>query len=859
MPDETTASSVAQPRRKLGKYELVERFERGGMATVYKAYDPMLDRYVAIKQIASHLADNPQFVERFRHEAQVLAKLGNEAQHVVSIYELVEDEAGGLFIVMEYVEGRTLEAYLASAPIAPAAALKLLGQIAAGLRAVHGRGIIHRDIKPQNILITPQGRVKITDFGLAARSGGRTSLSMGTTKYMAPELPRGGVIDGRADLYSLGFLMYELLCPVDRFNELFEEVLHDERSEALRWMSWHADDERTVPPLIEVNPQVPKRLSVIIERLMAKDPERRFAGAEDLLAELKARFGRGSAGTGAIAGDLSRKQLALKGGGADDGPGLLGTPGESASDKPRLGDTAPLPKARMSLRKRLVIIGAALVVLIAGLIVAQNLSTQRARRLVSAAWTNLQIANDTYYDGGRWREAADHYAKGLAVLRRLRSPSEKERERIKEAEWKCAVAQAYVAIDERRWPDADAAIQRVDQAGAERSVIYRVRTDLVNTRAFVDLVAAADLAAERHLYDEALKRLEEAADKVPGRQDVEERRVAFRCDKAMYEAREALKVDDYDKARTKFQEAKTVRVAAGLDTAEVDKELSDLAVNAAFYRDVLAGRQAHAAGDFATAVARFEDALQRRDDPRIRTLLTDARYQEKLKAGRDKENAQLWKDALDLYQQAQAIKDTPEVQDRIKAVQVRLEVVDLVAQASAAETADDLDRAIELWTRIKTIDPKLEHDAKLIDLQYRREMKQGKAGETAGDWAGAEQHYTAASRWKQTPEVTLALQQVKAKRQHQTLMEQGKRLLDAGLLDQALTAYEQAQKALDTPEVQQAIQDCRYEMAMRRGKAREEESLFREALAEYSLAQRYKNTADVQAAIDRVRARIPGT
>ncbi|MCK4276035.1 MAG: serine/threonine protein kinase, partial [Phycisphaerae bacterium] len=174
---------------KIGKYEVRWRIAIGGQAIVYKAYDSLLDRYVAVKQISSALVESPKFVERFRKEAQILGRLGEQEPAIVTIHELLEDERG-LFIVTEFIEGRTIEAILdeSGAAADPKMVLQILWRLAAALNAVHEAGIIHRDIKPSNIIIGEGLRPKITDFGVAASVTGQTSMVLGTTKYMAPEL-----------------------------------------------------------------------------------------------------------------------------------------------------------------------------------------------------------------------------------------------------------------------------------------------------------------------------------------------------------------------------------------------------------------------------------------------------------------------------------------------------------------------------------------------------------------------------------------------------------------------------------------------------------------------------------------------
>jgi tetratricopeptide (TPR) repeat protein len=394
---------------KLGKYEIVGRLGLGGMALVYKAYDPLLDRFVAIKQIASHLAADPKFMDRFRKEAQILAKLGADQGSVVQIYELIEDPRG-LFIVMEYVEGQTLDVLITrhKGPMPVQLALEILWHLAAGLRAVHSKGIIHRDIKPANIMVGVNHRCKITDFGVAARHGGKTSMTLGTTKYMAPELFGGEEVDGRVDIYSLGCIVFEMLCGTEKFGHIFHDVLRDEQAEALRWMKWHTNRELMAPMLNQVNPAVPEVLAKIVAKMMAKDPRQRFASAEHLLEILKRHFTQNGkaknvqakkasvAKAAAAAKPVQRVPEPIPDRPAEQVVAAAVAPGGSPVAIPVSPLTTRLPKRKLTRRQRIIvlcsIIGAMLVGLLAwGIIVKgrQNaIDSEAGRRfdLAKAEW-----------------------------------------------------------------------------------------------------------------------------------------------------------------------------------------------------------------------------------------------------------------------------------------------------------------------------------------------------------------------------------------------------------------------------------------------------------------------------------------
>ncbi|OPX24400.1 MAG: hypothetical protein B1H04_02170, partial [Planctomycetales bacterium 4484_123] len=276
---------------ELGKYRIVERLGTGGESIIYKAHDPVLDRYVAIKQIAPHLAADEQYRQRFYEIARRLAKL--RCEEVVFVHEFIQ-EPRGMFVVMEFVEGHTIETTLANqpGPVEPKAVLQIVWQVAAGLAEVHKAGIIHRDIKPGNLIVQEGLRVKITDFGVAAPAGVPASVRWGTARYIAPELLTGVQVDGRADIYSLGVVAYEMLLGREKFNEIFAEIVRDPdpNVERARWMKWHGDRSKVAPALHELDPSIPEALSRIVARMMAKDPEGRYRNVEELGRDIRASF-----------------------------------------------------------------------------------------------------------------------------------------------------------------------------------------------------------------------------------------------------------------------------------------------------------------------------------------------------------------------------------------------------------------------------------------------------------------------------------------------------------------------------------------------------------------------------------------
>lgn len=258
------------------RYEVIREIGRGGMAEVYLARDRLLDRPVAVKVLHREFARDAHFVERFRREAQAAAALNHP--NVVAVYDWGQ-EADTSFIVMEYVEGRPLSDIIREGGARePRTAARIAAHVAAALSFAHQRGLVHRDVKPANILITPAGQVKVADFGIArfrATDGlTQTGAVMGTATYFSPEQAQGLDVDGRSDVYSLGVVLYEMLSGAPPF-----------RGENPVTVAYQHVQE-TPEPLGRRAPDVPVALQQIVARAMAKDPARRYPSADEMRADL---------------------------------------------------------------------------------------------------------------------------------------------------------------------------------------------------------------------------------------------------------------------------------------------------------------------------------------------------------------------------------------------------------------------------------------------------------------------------------------------------------------------------------------------------------------------------------------------
>jgi predicted Ser/Thr protein kinase len=265
-----------------GRYELEELVGSGGMATVYRAHDRLLERTVALKILHEHFARDEDSVERFQREARAVAQLTHP--NIVTVIDRGEED-GRPYIVFEYVEGENLKQLLArEGPLPVPNAIDLALQVARALEAAHERGVVHRDVKPQNVLLAEEGRAKVTDFGIArARDTDGLTITgtiLGTSDYIAPEQAQGEPTGEPGDVYSLGVVLFELLTG---------EVPYEAENPVAVAMR-HVHDP--VPSVQERRPDVPPRVDAIVRRALAKDPLERFASMSDLIAELEtARHG----------------------------------------------------------------------------------------------------------------------------------------------------------------------------------------------------------------------------------------------------------------------------------------------------------------------------------------------------------------------------------------------------------------------------------------------------------------------------------------------------------------------------------------------------------------------------------------
>ena len=261
----------------VGPYRITKKLGVGGMATVWKAYHPALDRYVAIKVLHPSFKEDPQFAARFQREARIVAKLTHP--QIVPIYDFSEHE-GMSYLVMRFIEGRTLKAVLKEGPLSLDRVLETLEPAGEALAYAHEQGVLHRDIKPSNFIITAEGEVFLTDFGLARMAETTDStlsrdMLVGTPQYISPEQVRGEKLDAGTDIYSLGVVLFEMLTGKVRYDaDTPYAVIHD-----------HIFSPLPVPT--EFNPDIPEDVERVVLKALAKDRKDRFESVREMVSALR--------------------------------------------------------------------------------------------------------------------------------------------------------------------------------------------------------------------------------------------------------------------------------------------------------------------------------------------------------------------------------------------------------------------------------------------------------------------------------------------------------------------------------------------------------------------------------------------
>ncbi len=659
-PTTGTMTPALQPGDKLGYFDVQEPLGAGGMSLIWKGRDSLLGREVAIKQLADGSQIDEAARERFRAEADIQKKLSEQSEYLVQVIDLI-DEPRGLFIVMEYIDGASLEHALQSSdsPMDPRQGLNLVYCLALALKQIHDGGILHRDLKPANILLQRDGRVKVGDFGLATVIEDQDPLTMGTTRYMAPELFGEDPADARSDIYALGMIAYEVLAGRGQFNKAFRTVLRDERHQAMRWMKWHTNQRLHAPPLRTVNSKVPEALSDLVTRMLSKDPSQRIATADQLVEVIKRNFTASGQAMGKVKSTPESQAMA-----------------EPVADE---NPTAPLPK-RSKLPLLLAINAVVLLAIIGGGVwyVRSYLPHQAQEKLRTAALARLNEGMQLYTD--------KQYDQAIEIFREIA----------------------------RDWPN-DPQLGNRAMIGGHMSKAYLRKAEGLAAMGDGDFAAA--IGHYQGAHDSF-----ESAENVPGRpplteinamkgQMVNSRERA----RALSDIQQLIQDDAFNKARQeigrlredKLTEQQLTELERG-KLALLSQQLEQRITKAHITATIEQANQLLAEGKSGEALELLEKTRkQHSTDEKLNKMIvditSDIRYRATLAEARQAENARQYAQAITLYQQTQAIQHSADTEARIRKLRAR----QALEQGMGYMTTDNFDAAAQQFIKAKGWDPTL--------------------------------------------------------------------------------------------------------------------------------------------------------
>ncbi|MBB6428263.1 serine/threonine-protein kinase [Algisphaera agarilytica] len=836
-PNPAVTTLSLKPGDKVDAFTVVDTIATTGSAVVYKAHDDLLDRHVAIKQIILGQEDSDEALrKRIREEAAIHKRVStSQPKHLIQFIDAVDDPRG-LMLVGEYYPSTSLEDLLqkTDAPLDERQALGIVAATAKGLEAIHGMGVVHRDLKPSNILLGDDGGLKICDFGLSALIESQDSLSLGSVRYMAPELLKSEPADGRADLYSLGIIAYEMLAGRGNFDVAFRNVLRDQRNQAMRWMKWHTNLRVSAPLLDEYLPDLPTHLVQLVSRMMDKDQARRVGSAEDVVEAIRRHF------TG-------------------DGPDLDLAPSRSI-DHPAIttstpGDTTALP----SRSKLPLLLGSFLLfwVVVFGVLFAINdyKKTAAYEQKLAAATTSMDQGN-TLYQEGDFAGSLESYESVVADW-----PAESDMaQRATRGKLK---AMGRIAFAEARYDDAVDVFEQYKDAGGNPANVDGLILEAKDNEAFaqIDLTIQNDVEnADFTAAQDTLKKARERDwnDGQNARLDaletlIEERRA------------EALAAQRIEDARRLVNEGDRPAAIATLeDLANLPEEgqtlLETLKADQAYDDAIAKGEEAIRTGRLGEAVDSLNAALALRPDSELqaRIIKLDAR---RLAA----EAAALFDDGevgAAKLRIAAALEKDPENPDALrlqKQIAVKTELTQIEQRGDAALAAGNLDAAITAFEEALALAPgDTALAGKLNRTRVRRGLDQARAAIDADELTQAEALLKDAQLLDPDSEDILGLlAQIETQRGYDTFVQQGDRAKEAGDFGRAKRFYRQAKELIPGKEIDQLLEDLDYAQYLTQARDFIAKGEFAAARAMLLQAQRIRSTPEIEELIKKTESQTP--
>ncbi len=820
-----------------GKYRIEKQIGAGGTAVVWKALDSLLGRTVAIKQLRPDTIDldDEPLRKRFVAESKIQRQISDSSDHLVAIHELIDNEQG-LFIVMEYISGHSLESLLRNQtePFEPRRVLGILGATALALDALHQQGVIHRDLKPSNILLPSEGGLKVCDFGLATLLADQDALAMGSVRYMAPELAGGQTVDGRADLYSLGMIAYELLAGREAFEQAFRFVLKDQRNQALRWMKWHANRRAVAPRLSTLNNQVSASLNDLVDRLMQKDPDQRIASGQELFEAIRRHFS-GSEPT--VTPTPSSEVVAVD-------------PNLPAQNEP----TAALPRVS---RLPYILVGILLLQL-AGFFaflgwqnhreqVAREAMEQQAKLVFSEAVKNFDI--DLYGEAlasfsQLSKQWPDHpmlgrYSRGWELL--CQGHQFLQKKDYQEA------ADAFIA--------ADASDVFKPQRRAELQTLIR---ESQRRASFFGEIRQIEQMLTEKKFDLARQRLADQASYTPNKAEqlileelgirLEGQVASKKVGDLLAHAKGLVAAGQRTEAITYLQEQ-----GARHPSRLITKELQQLKQNQQYDEWIADADLAERQSRLNDAVTSLAKAQLIRADAKVATRINTLKGQSYYEQGVVYQQAGNLSAARGAYTKALSFSNNRLAKAALQEIKTADQKTAFLEAASDAISAGNFDAAIKQYENALALEPDSDVRQKMTRARVEKGLAFGNRNIRAGHVEAARQALEEAkSLAPDDSRIALAMKNLKMLSRYQDYLAQGDELRQASRFGPAKVAYGRAKKIINNTEIKQRLEDAEYDHLLAQAQHRMKNKQWTEARILLKLAYRINPSKEVLELLDSI-------
>jgi len=833
------------PGDQLDGYTIGRLVGQGGTSAVWEAVATESDTRVAVKQLLfTGGADDDMLARRFRKEAKLLEQLSQTHPRIVKIIDFIDDQRGA-FLVMEFIDGQSLEALLNESgdPIDPLRALKIVHAVANVLVAVHGQGVVHRDLKPSNLLLPDQGGVKVCDLGLAGFIAEQEALPVGSVRYMAPELFVGESATGKADIYALGMIAYEMFAGRAAFNEVFKTVLRDQRNQSVRWMKWHTNLRVGVPPLHEVNPKIPQRLSDLVARMMDKDLDRRVASAEELAEAIGRHFNKNRP------------------------PDRTG--GKQQRKAPPAAPNAVEKTAQLKKKRKWPMYLALIAVIAAsctGIYLA--LDKQAKEEAAVAAVVGKAVAllqtGDAKYLEGEFAEALAAFTEASKLDQQMLEP--RQRDRIEAG---MLLNAARLALAEDDLPRAREGLEKLDRMNPPNNPIYPHDTvqdlrDEVERRQNV----ARDIAAIGTLIDEGkLPQAQAALADYRGRLLRDEEAAALGAlslrisagksqayaDQALATAADLAQTGDLAKAIRSLEAAlkqhSTPAMQDQLDAYKLQQRVTGLRQRA---------EKADASDGFANAIDAYNQLQALVPEDAYEAALNDLKARRAVSQGRALLDDGDSIGAKAKFVEALGFADNAEARGYLARLESAADWQALVAAGDKAFGDSDYAAAARHYSEALRLDADDKLRGKLTRARVHQELAKAEQAFAAGDMDRAKAAYSAAMALDaDAPGAAEGLKTIDARERYDAEIDRGDKLRGEGRFALARAAYTRAQQIIDTPEARQRLDDTEYEALLGQAKAYIELEQWSAAHASLVAAGRVNPTDEVRGLLNTVVPQLP--